>query len=262
MRKLTVVIAVLVLAACGSGSSKSASSTTSTSLSSEAKTFVDATLAGLRASTPKSQWASLQSDMNCLATTIVSEIGVERLKAAGVTPTKLRDPDFEPPARLGRSMSAAARRSFAARLQACGIGRMIGSEAARSLAQEDTPDIPIDTREVQCFGRGFDGAAARPMVAGMMLNDLTAADADRLARLFVGCFDVAPIVAQGAGLKLSTTEDQCIKIAARTDPAFERLLAAEFRNVQVKGSATERFGRSVLACLTPEHVAQLVQADG
>ena len=37
------------------------------------------------------------------------------------------------------------------------------------------------------------------MVAGMMLNDLTAVDAERLARLFVGCFDVAPIVAQGAG---------------------------------------------------------------
>jgi hypothetical protein len=263
MRKLTVVIAVVALAACGSGSSKSGSSTTSTALSRETKTFVDATFAGLIASTPKAQRETLRSDMSCMATAIVEEIGVARLKAAGVTPAQLRDPEFEPPARIGRSMTPAARRAFAVRLQKCGIGRMIGSQAAQQFAQEKNPAVPIDTATLQCLGAGFEGVAAQPMVAAMMLNDLTAADADRLARLFVGCLDMAPIVAQGAGLTLSAAEDQCVAAASRTDPAFIKLLADEFRGVESPAkSAQVRFGAAFISCLTPANRAQLIQADG
>jgi hypothetical protein len=265
MRKLAaVMIAVFAIAACGSsGSSKSGPATGSTVASREAKAFVDATLAGLIASTPKSQRANLQSDMSCLATAIVDGIGVARLKAAGVTLAKLRDPNFQPPARVARSMSAVSRRAFAVPLQACGIGRIIGSQAAQEFAKGKNPGVPIDARAVQCIGRGFEGAAARPMVAGTMLNDPTAADAERLARLFVGCLDMAPILASGAGLTLSATEDRCIEGASRTDPAFVKLLADQFRGVKSTAtSATTRFGASVIACLTPAHVAQLNQSGG
>jgi len=265
MRKLAAaMIAVLVVGACSSsGSSKSGPATGSTVASSETRAFVAATLAGLIASTPKSQRASLQSDMSCLASAIVDGIGVARLKAAGVTLAKLRDRNFKPPARMARSMSPAARRTFAARLQFCGIGRIIGSQAAQEFAQDKNPNVPIDARAVECLGRGFEGAAARPMVAGMMLNDPTSTDAERLARLFVGCLDMAPILASGAGLTLSATEDRCIEAASRTDPAFVELLAAQFRGVQsTASSATARFGASVIRCLTPAHVAQLNQSGG
>ena len=183
-----VAIAVVALAACGgSGSSKSGATPEDT------KAFIDATLAGLMASTPASQRATLRSDMSCLATAIVEEIGVARLKDGGVTPAKLRSPEFQPPAEVARSMTPTARRAFAVRLQKCGIGRMVGSQASLEFAKNNNPGVPIDIAKVRCIGRGFEGAAAQPMIAGMMLNDLSASDSQRLSRLIGGCLNPEPL---------------------------------------------------------------------
>ena len=247
-RRITAVVAaLLVCTACSSsGSAKSSSPSTSTTAPGAADQYVDAVYGGLLAGTPTAP----KADMRCIAGAIVAGIGVDRLRAAGVTLAELRNPEFEPPSTIAEVMGTAERVALATRLQSCGVGRLVGSQVSLQFAGGTN----ADPAEVACFGRGFAGPAARRMIAGMMLADLSIPDADRLAGITVGCIGLASLVGNELGVTLSDVESQCIDRVGRNDTTFRRLLADEFRNVQsTPRSAQGRLGVQVFACLTPAH---------
>jgi hypothetical protein len=254
-RRLAAALAALLcFAACGSGgSSKPSSSVTSTTASGpSAGEYTDATYDGLLAGTPDAP----KDDMRCIARAIVTGIGVDRLRAAGVTLADLRSPEFEPPSTIAHSMDTGARVAFAGRLQSCGIGRIVGSQVAVQFARQQDPGTPIDARNAACLGRGFEGPGARRMIAGMMLADLSIPDADRLAGVVIGCLGLSSLIENDLGFTLTDAESQCIDRVGRTDTTFLRLLAGELRNVQsTPESARGRLGVRVFACLTPAHRA-------
>jgi hypothetical protein len=192
--------------------------------------------------------------MRCVARAIVEGIGVGRLHDAGVTVAALRDSDFEPPDSIAAAMNTADRVAMATDLQACGIGRIVGSDVSLQFARQKNPDAGIDESDAACFARGFEGPAARRMIAGLMLNDVSIPDATRLARITVDCVGLAALVAQSAGVALSDAESQCVDRAGRSDNTFLRLLADEFRNIpSTATTAQARFGLKVFECLTPAH---------
>jgi hypothetical protein len=236
-RLVAAAAAVLALAACSGGSSDRAA-------------YVDAASAGLLAETPTAP----ADDIRCVAQAIVEGIGVDRLRRAGVSVGELRNPEFEPPATIATSMDTAARIELATRLQSCGIGRIVGSDVALQFARTKRADSDIRQADAECLARGFDGAEARRMIAGMMLGDLTIPDAERLARLTVECVGLARIIANDGGLRLTDAETECIDRAGRSDTTFVKALADRFRDVApVATSAAERVGVRVVACLTPAH---------
>jgi hypothetical protein len=251
-RAAAVLAGLLLLAACGSGgSAKPSSSATSTTVpAAGAGEYADAVYDGLLAGTPTRQ----KDDLRCIARAIVAGIGVDRLRSAGVTVADLRNPNFEPPSTIASAMGIAERVALATRLQSCHIGRIVGSQVALQFARSGGATARPDATQVACFARGFAGAAARRMIAGMMLADLSIPDATRLARLTVGCIGLASLVGNDLGIELSDAETRCIDRVGRTDTTFLRLLADEFRNLQsTPESARTRLGVRVFACLTPAH---------
>jgi hypothetical protein len=248
--------ALLLLAACSSGSSKPSSAPSTTAPTGDTSAYVDAVYAGLVADTPTAP----KNDMRCVARAIVDGIGVARFHDAGVTLSELHSPAFEPPSMIASSMSTAERVALATRLQSCGIGRIVGSQVSLQFARTKSPDAEIDPAAVGCFGRGFEGAGARRMIAGMILNDLSIPDSYRLARLTVGCIGLAPVVASRSGLRLAPAESRCIDRIGKAGTTFVQSLADEFRNVQpTSGGAAARLGVQVAACLTPAHRAAVAR---
>ncbi len=151
-------------------------------------------------------------------------------------------------------MNTAERVALATRLQSCGIGRIVGSQLSLQFALSGKADARPDATQVACFARGFAGSAARRMIAGMTLADLSIPDAERLAGITVGCLGLASLIGNQLGFALSRAESQCIDRVGRTDTAFLEVLADEFRNVQsTPRSAQGRLGVRVFACLTPAH---------
>jgi hypothetical protein len=243
-RLVAAAAAVLALAACSGGSS-------------DRGDYVDAASAGLLAETP----AAPKDDIRCLAEAIVDGIGVDRLRSAGVSVGELSNPEFEPPATIAKSMDTEARIDLATRLQKCGIGRIVGSDVALQFARTENQGSDIEKSDVECFARGFEGAGARRMIAGMMLSDLTIPDADRLARLTVECVGLARIIGNDSGLNLTDAEAECIDRTGRSDTTFVKALADRFRDVAPAAtSAAERVGVRVAACLTPAHRRAVAQS--
>jgi hypothetical protein len=254
-RVAATVIALLVLAACSSGGeSDDASPTSTTSGANDEAAYVDAVFRGLNTETT----GASDDDLRCVAQAIVDGIGVDRFHDAGVTVEQVGDPDFEPPQSIADAMNAVDRVAMAQGLQACDVGRIVGGDVSRQFARERAPDAEADASEVACFGRGFEGPKARPMIAGLMLNDVSLVDSTRLARLTIDCIGLAPLIASAIGVDLTAAESACIERAGRTDTTFLRLLANEFRNIKSPAeTASARFGAKVVACLTPAHRAAL-----
>jgi hypothetical protein len=250
-RVAAALAALLVFAACGSsGSAKPSSSSpvasTSTTAPGNAGDYVEAVYSSLLAGSPTAP----KDDMRCVAQAIVSGVGVDRLRAAGVTVADLRNPEFEPPPTIADAMGTEERVAFATRLQSCDFGRIIGTQLALQFAGGGDVEPAI----VGCFGRGFEGAAARRMIAGLMLNDLSIPDANQFAGLTVGCIGLATLIANDVGVDLSGAEEQCINRAGRTDTTFLRRLAEELRTEQLAPrSARARLGVPVFRCLTRAH---------
>jgi hypothetical protein len=255
-RVVATVIALVVLAACssGGGSDESAPTTTTTAGTGDEAAYIDAVYEGLIAETSRAS----ADELRCVARAIVEGIGVDRLHEAGVTVAQVADADFEPPQSIADAMDAADRRAMGERLQACDIGRIVGADVSLQFASKKSPEGGPDSSEVACFGRGFEGPRARPMIAGLMLNDVSLADSVRLAQLTVDCIGLARLIANGTGVELSSGESACIERAGRTDTTFLRLLANEFRNIKSRAqNASARFGAKVVACLTPANRARL-----
>jgi hypothetical protein len=256
-RVAAALTALLVFAGCSSGGSSKPSSavTSTTSDAGDRGAYADAIYASLVAETPSVP----EDDMRCVAEAIVDGVGVDRLHAAGVTVAQARRPDFEPPEAIAQSMNTRQRVEMATRLQACGIGRIVGVSVAGSFASLKGPS---GARAQQCFARGFAGAPARRMIAGLMLNDVSIPDAGQLARLTVECVGLAPLIANASSLTLSAAEAQCIERAGRTDTTFLRLLADEFRDMPSSAkTAPARLGAQVFLCLTPAHRAAVAQGS-
>jgi hypothetical protein len=212
--------------------------------------YADSAYTGLASETPTAP----KDDLRCIARAIVDGIGVDRLQSAGVTADELRNPEFEPPAMVAKSMDTAARIGLAARLQECDLGRIVGSDVALQFAGTKNPGSEIGRTDGSCFARGFDGPAAQRMIAGLMLSDLTIPDAERLARLAVECVGLGPMIANRFAVGLTDAEARCIDRTAPSDTTFVRTLAEQFRDVESTGeSATSRLGASVATCLTPAH---------
>ena len=246
-RLAAALAALLVFAACSSGSDEPSSSSSTTAAAGDESAYVDAVYDGLLTEAPPVS----KDDLRCVAQAIVDGIGVGRFHDAGVTVAQVRDPDFEPPGSIADAMDTADRVAMATELQSCGIGRIVGASVAGSFGSLSGASA---ARAQQCFTRGFEGAAARPMIAGLMLNDVSIPDSTRLARVTVDCVGLAPLIANAAGVELTAAETACIDRAGATDTTFLRLLADEFRNIQSTAKRPQaRLGIRVFACLTPVH---------
>jgi hypothetical protein len=246
---VAALLALLALAGCSSGGSGTSAPTTTPG--GDERAYVDAVYQGLIAETPTVS----KDDLRCVAQAIVDGIGLGRLHDAGVTIAALRDPDFEPPEMIAREMKTAERVAFATTLQSCGIGRLVGASVAGSFGSLEGARR---ARAQECVARGFAGAPARRMIAGLMLNDVSIPDSMRLARITIDCVGLARLVANAGGFELGAAESACITRAGRADPTFLRLLADEFRNLpSTAKTARDRVGARVAACLTPAHRAAL-----
>jgi len=266
-RMVAVLVAVLVVGSCGGGSSKAAKAsstptttaspvTTTTVESAETSAWVAAAAAGVGGSDLKVS----ASDAECLGRALVETVTVGKLKAAGVTMAALRDPNADLPPGLAASLSPATKLALGAALQAC-AGGVFGTLLVQGFAQSNDPHYQLDAGSRACVRQRFSTPEGDALVSDAALNvNPTQADASKIADVIVTCLDVATLLMPEFHVTFTSTERTCINQVARSGTALREAFASGITNSGSTNAAT-RFGADIIKCLTPEHLAQIANAN-
>jgi len=275
----TVLLAAAVVgvAGCGgtsynkasngsNGTSNGGGSTSPTTASSnpDAQAMIDAAAKGVQSS---DSGANISSDTaHCFGAALVNTLGVDRLKAAGVTAASLGDSSENLPAEVAKNTPSDVREQLGAALQACGFGEVIGPAFAKGFVENaGTSSVKIDSAAQQCLSSGFDSSDSRLMIADLVLGQKpSSTDAGVLAGLMLQCINLTPIFAAQFGFPLTASEQSCIDAKDKSNPTIRKVIAAEIAGTSGSVSSSDQtaLGTAFITCLTPAHIAQLGQKGG
>ena len=248
----------------GGGTSPNSASPTTASSNPDAQAMIDAAAKGVQSS---DSGANISSDTaHCFGAALVNTLGVDRLKAAGVTAASLGDSSQDLPAELAQSTPNDVRLQLGAALQGCGFGEVIGPAFAKGFVQNaGTSSVKIDSTAQSCLSSGFDSSGSRAMIADLVLGQKpSSGDADVLAGLMLQCINLTPIFAAQFGFPLAASEQSCIDAKDKSNPTIRKVIAAEIAGTSgsVSSSDQNALGAAFITCLTPAHIAQLGQKGG
>jgi hypothetical protein len=202
------MVAALVLACCGGGGE-----------SAEHKQYVSAAESGLKSG--KDKLDSVHA--HCLALSLVDEVGTTKLKAAGVTPAKLRDPNSDLSALKGKLSTAEVDR-FARAVQQCRIGDALAASAAGDLGVKQ-----VSASEKACFAKRIDAPSATSLMGAILLSgdndNPTPSQARALIDMMFDCFDFGKVIAESSGVGTSPAESSCFSREVRASAEVKQALA-------------------------------------
>jgi hypothetical protein len=187
----------------------------------------------------------------CVAAAMLDGVGLDRFRAAGVSPDEMRESGHLLPTRLGNTLPEPVRRDIGNRLQGCDVAYMMAKPMFVGLSKE----LVSDFADEPCMSLSL-SAPAHQLVVGdfVIVTTPTAADASALADVFLQCVRFGDVTVHDLGATASDGEIKCIDTQSRTDPVMHQAAADAFIGITSGSNLGYGLARVWARCLTPAHL--------
>jgi hypothetical protein len=261
----SVVVAAMIAGACGStthyggsGTPTTGSATTAVGQPTDPAQWVAAAREGFLAD-PSKPTGLTAATATCMARAFVSNIGVARLIAAGVTLADARDPKSNLPSSLGQSLPAANKIALGGALQRCGVPLLLGPAFVAGFAEGAGHGYKPSAATSTCMASSLGARSERLLLGEMVVSGgedkPNATVAQGLAGIMARCIDWSALFGASVNTTFTPAETKCINLQVRL-PAYVNRLAAQIAGTAKSGTEAE-LGAPLVACLSLARLAQI-----